>query len=145
MSGIRSIHRNPTVKGFATAASAPIYVDSDDNALKFIPAGTGTTEVVVAVAAQASGFKFAAGTGTLVTGALIVATGLSTVLGFTATVKEPATGTYLTGATEVHSINVKSITTGAVSVDGIYNSFTTGAATVSVSGTAVFYWLAVGT
>lgn len=47
MSGIRSIHRNPTVKGSATGASAPIYVDSDDNRLKMIPQGSGTTEVVL--------------------------------------------------------------------------------------------------
>lgn len=45
MSGVRSLVRNPTVKGFATAGSAPIYVDSDDNIVKLIPAGTGTTEV----------------------------------------------------------------------------------------------------
>lgn len=45
MSGIRSITRNPTVKGYAVAGSAPIYVDSDDNKLKYIPAGSGTTEV----------------------------------------------------------------------------------------------------
>lgn len=47
MSGIRSLVRNPTVKGFASGASAPIYVDSDDNKLKMIPAGSGTTEVEV--------------------------------------------------------------------------------------------------
>ena len=47
MSGIRSLHRNPTVKGTASFASAPIYVDSDDNILKVIPAGSGTTEVQV--------------------------------------------------------------------------------------------------
>lgn len=47
MSGIRSIHRNPTVKGSASFASAPIYVDSDDNRLKIIPAGTGTAEIEV--------------------------------------------------------------------------------------------------
>lgn len=45
MSGIRSITRNPTVKGFASANSAPFYVDSDDNKTKLIPAGSGTTEV----------------------------------------------------------------------------------------------------
>lgn len=52
MSGIRSIHRNPTVKGSATAASAPIYVDSDDNQLKVIPAGSGTTEIIVPLATE---------------------------------------------------------------------------------------------
>jgi len=48
MSGIRSIHRNKIVKGSASGASAPIYVDSDDNKLKMIPAGSGTTEVDIA-------------------------------------------------------------------------------------------------
>lgn len=47
MSGIRSITRGPTVKGYATPNSAPLYVDSDDNRVKCIPAGTGTTEVVL--------------------------------------------------------------------------------------------------
>lgn len=45
MSGIRSIVRYKTIKGSASDGSAPIYVDSDDNKLKFIPAGTGTTEI----------------------------------------------------------------------------------------------------
>lgn len=47
MSGIRSIARYPDPKGFATATSAPFYVDSDDNRVKVIPAGSGTTEVVL--------------------------------------------------------------------------------------------------
>jgi hypothetical protein len=47
MSGIRSITRAPSIKGFATEGSAPIYVDSDDNKLKFIPAGSGTTEIEI--------------------------------------------------------------------------------------------------
>jgi len=47
MSGIRSIHRNATLKGVGTATSAPIYVDSDDNRLKMVPTGSGTTEVVL--------------------------------------------------------------------------------------------------
>lgn len=54
MSGIRSLHRNPTVKGSASFASAPIYVDSDDNRVKLIPAGTGTTEVILQEAGGAS-------------------------------------------------------------------------------------------
>lgn len=47
MSGIRSIKRHPTLVGYATASSAPIYVDSDDNILKFVPAGSGLTEVQI--------------------------------------------------------------------------------------------------
>lgn len=44
---IRNILRDSVVRGFATAKSAPIYVDSDDNKLKVIPAGSGSTEVEV--------------------------------------------------------------------------------------------------
>jgi len=44
---IRNIRRQATVPGVATSTAAPIYVDSDDNKLKMIPAGSGTTEVEV--------------------------------------------------------------------------------------------------
>ena len=91
----------------------------------------------------ASNRFFAYGSGTLVTGAVVVATGLATVDSFTAQ-QYGATG-FATGATEVHTVFVKSITTGAVTVGGIFNAFVTGAATVSVSGTATFYWIAIGT
>ena len=143
MSGIRSITRNTVVRGPAHPASAPIYVDSDDNAVKIIPAGTGTTELAFNLAATASGFRTAVGTGTLVTGSVVVTTGLTSVLGFVASVYG-ATG-FATGATEVNKIIVGSITTGAVTVTGAFNSFVTGAATLSASGTATFYWLAFGT
>ena len=43
----RNITRRATVMGSAIPSSAPIYVDSDNNILKFIPAGSGTTEVQV--------------------------------------------------------------------------------------------------
>lgn len=57
MSGIRSLTRRPTAVGFATAGSAPIYVDSDDNRVKVIPAGSGTTEVILQEAGGASGYE----------------------------------------------------------------------------------------
>ena len=41
----RGITRGATAKGVATPTHAPIYVDSDDNIAKVIPAGSGTTEV----------------------------------------------------------------------------------------------------
>ena len=47
MSGIRSIHRGPLAKGFASGSSAPIRVDDSLNVLKYIPAGSGTTEVAI--------------------------------------------------------------------------------------------------
>ena len=59
MSGIRSITRRPTAVGYASFGTAPIFVDSDDNLLKLIPAGTGTTEVTVATS---SGLVDTAGT-----------------------------------------------------------------------------------
>lgn len=43
----RHLLRRATVLGTARADQAPIYVDSDDNKLKYIPAGSGTTEVEV--------------------------------------------------------------------------------------------------
>ena len=43
----RNIRRGSAILGAAGRAVAPIYVDSDDNKLKFIPAGSGTTEVVL--------------------------------------------------------------------------------------------------
>ena len=47
MSGIRSLYRGTALKGYASTISAPIYVDSDDNRVKLVPAGSGTTEVVL--------------------------------------------------------------------------------------------------
>lgn len=46
---IRNIRRQATnpLAAAGTPTSAPIYVDSDDNKLKMIPAGSGTTEVEV--------------------------------------------------------------------------------------------------
>lgn len=46
---IRNIRRQATnpLAAPGTPTSAPIYVDSDDNILKMIPAGSGTTEVQI--------------------------------------------------------------------------------------------------
>jgi hypothetical protein len=43
----RNIARQATVPGIATSKAAPIYVDADDNKLKMIPAGSGSTEVEI--------------------------------------------------------------------------------------------------
>lgn len=139
---VRGIARRATAVGYAHGTNAPIYVDSDDNAVKIIPAGTGSTEVVVGMAASASGFRFAAGTGALVTGTLVVATGLTSVLAFSTSLS--GTGAGATGATETVTIRVSSITTGAVSVVGSYQG-ATGTSIVSASGAETFYWIAIGT
>ena len=145
MSGVRSITRRPAIAGvgYATKTSAPIYVNDTDNSLRVIPAGTGSTEVAVMLTAQTGAVKTAFGSGALVSGSGTVATGLLTVSAFQAEVYG-ATG-FATGATEVSNIMVASITTGAVTVKGIFNAFATGAATLSASGTATFYWQAIGT
>ena len=149
MSGIRSITRRGTGATFpAGPASAPIYVTSSGatgsvNALLIVPAGTGSTEIAVGLAATASGFRFAAGTGTLASGVVVVATGLSTVLSFTTTMS--STGATATGATEVETVYVDSITTGAVTVAGAYHSGTAAVMVPSTASSNVFYWLAFGT
>ena len=43
----RNIARQATVPGVATTKAVPVYVDSDDNIMKMIPAGSGTTEVQI--------------------------------------------------------------------------------------------------
>lgn len=53
---VRSVVRRATVLGVATPVNAPVYVDSDDNKLKMIPAGSGTTEVEVADVSSAQTF-----------------------------------------------------------------------------------------
>ena len=62
MSGVRSLTRTPTVKGSASAAVAPIYVDSDDNRVKVIPGGSGsTTEIILQEAGGAASYEAASG------------------------------------------------------------------------------------
>ena len=50
-----NIYRGAAVRGSATPTAALIYVDSDDNLLKMVPAGSGTTEVTVATLGGAFG------------------------------------------------------------------------------------------
>ena len=137
----RGIYRAASVKGYAMPTNAPVYVNSSDNLIHIIPAGTGSTEVIVPTQTSTSGARMAAGSGSRVSGAATVATGLTSVLSFTAGLS--GTGARATGATEVAQLSVSSITTGSVSLIGMYS---TAAATwvTSVSGTSGFYWTAVG-
>lgn len=137
----RGFYRSPTVKGYATPTNAPCYVSSGDNLLHLIPAGTGSTEVIIPVATSTSGARFAAGTAALVSGSATIATGLTSVLSFTATLI--STGTTATGVTEVCFPFVSSITTGSVVLQGAYQTsadFTQ----ASAAGTGSFYWIAIG-
>lgn len=54
MSGVRSLYRGATLKGYATPAGAPIYVDNDDNRVKYVPAGSGSAEVILQEASGAA-------------------------------------------------------------------------------------------
>jgi hypothetical protein len=143
MSGIRSITRRATAAGYATAGSAPLYVNSSDNSVRVIPIGSGTAEVSLAQTVSTGAVKIAAGTGTFVSGTVTVATGLATCTSFNATLI--GTGATATGATEIEQCVVASITTGAVVVNGSYHSGTAAVMVQSVSGTAAFYWQAYGT
>lgn len=53
---IRSIRRQATVPGgyIGTANAAPIYVDSDDNILKYVPGGAGSSTEVQVLDASAT-------------------------------------------------------------------------------------------
>lgn len=68
----RSIRRGPTAVGYATPTAAPVYVDSDDNKLKFIPAGSGTTEVEIVDASTAQTLTNKTLTAPVITGASVV-------------------------------------------------------------------------
>lgn len=87
--------------------------------------------------------KIAYGTGTFVSGAVVVATGLTLCSAFAATLI--GTGATATGATEIERVVVASITTGAVTCNGSYHSGTAAVMVQSVSGTASFYYVACGT
>lgn len=50
---VRNLVRAASVKGYATPTSGPIYIDSASNRVKVIPAGSGTTEVVLQEASGA--------------------------------------------------------------------------------------------
>lgn len=50
----RMLRRNAAILGAAFADRAPIYVDADDNQVKLIPAGSGTTEILVPSAGAAT-------------------------------------------------------------------------------------------
>lgn len=169
---VRAIARRATVLGIpAHPSTAPIYVDLDDNIVKIVPAGTGSTEVQIIDASSAQtltnktlttptiassssipyvqdatgagSIKVARGTGTFVTGTVVIATGLDTVDAFVATLEGTGAGT--SGASEIERVNVSSITTGAVSCVGSYHSATAGTSVISASGTSTFRWIAFGT
>lgn len=61
---VRGLYRGATPIGSATATNAPIYVDSDDNQLKVLPNGAGTTSERIV---QTAGGSVATAAATLTT------------------------------------------------------------------------------
>jgi hypothetical protein len=49
-----NLYRGTAVRGYATPTSAPIYVSNSDNRIRVIPAGSGSTEVILQEASGAS-------------------------------------------------------------------------------------------
>lgn len=92
---VRGIHRSATIVGEATGGHAPIYVDSDDNKLKMIPAGSGTTEVEVVDASSAQTLTNKTVTGSLGTNSVEVVTATNVI-----TAAESGSTFFLNSATE---------------------------------------------
>lgn len=97
---------------------------------------------IIEVAAVDGPYRFAGGTGTLVTGSVVITTGLSVVTGFTCSLN--VAGDTATGATDAETVRVTAITTGAVTVGKLTHSATAAIALATASGTSSFYWIAVG-
>jgi hypothetical protein len=74
---VRGLRRGATIIGEATDTHAPIYIDSDDNILKVIPAGTGTTEVQVVDASSTQTLTNKTLTSPTITGATLSTATLS--------------------------------------------------------------------
>jgi hypothetical protein len=98
-----NLYRGKNVRGYATPVSAPIYVDSDDNKAKFIPAGSGTTEVELVDASSAQTLTNKTLTAPVITGSLGVDT-VETVAATNAiTAAESGSIFFLNHATEFDS------------------------------------------
>lgn len=139
----RSIRRGATVTGYANDADAPIYVDSDDNILKFIPAGSGTTEVQLVDASSAQTLTNKTLTNPAITGPAPVAYTTGTSLSLT----QALHANRVVHVTDVASAYVLPASTGGGDKYTIHLGATqTGAGTIKVAnstdvmqGTAVLF------
>lgn len=104
--------------------------------------GTDPGNDIVELVADGGGYRVAAGTGTMVAGAATVTTGLNAITGFTVMLK--GTGNTSAGVTGTESMRIQTITTGAVTVGGLWHSNTASVSVNDVTGTNSFYWIAVG-
>ena len=137
---IRSVVRCPEPKGYATPDNAPLFVDADDNQLKLIPAGTGSTVVPIMQGITGAVAKIAGGTGALVTGALSFASGLTTIVSAWANPAAQPTGT----GTASMQILVPTWATGALTVTAYSVASVTGGTAAASTSTGAFTWGAIG-
>ena len=157
---VRSIRRQSVNPGAysGTANAAPIYVDSDDNILKVIPAGSGTTEVQVVDASSTQTLTNKTLTSPTITGAtltspvgavaaeIVTTTNviaaaesnttfiLNSATAFVSTLPTPALGLrfkFVIGATPPSGGNHTVVTTGATNI--IYGAAEVAGAVVAAS------------
>jgi hypothetical protein len=138
---VHGIARRATVNGVATPTTAPVYVDSDDNKLKMIPAGSGTTEIDLVDVSSTQTLTNKTLTSPVVTGQ-------------TGSLTSPAiTSPAITGS-PTSTITLSSITTAtaapAVAASGttyVFNRATGIAVTLPLeaSSTGVWYRFVIGT
>ena len=136
----RGIYRGASQRGYATVTNAPIRVDSTTNLPMLNGAGSGTTETPLMVSATASGVRIAAGSGALLTGALTIATGLTTILSASADSGGQPTGT---GTASAQLLGCTWVT-GALTVTAYSISSVTGATIAASTSTGSFAWFAIG-
>ena len=125
-----NIVRRPTIIGPATPNSAPIYVDSDDNILKFIPAGSGTTQVQLIDASSVQTLTNKTVTSPSFTGTLLLADGTLGVpaLAFTS---DPDNGLYRNGENtlgtsgHLHVSGNITVTNAVFGLDGKHRFYST--------------------
>lgn len=127
---VRGISRSDTINGDATGSNAPIYVDSDDNKLKMIPAGSGTTEVELIDASTVQTLTNKTLTNPVINGAL--GTQLSEVVAATNVITAAESGStfFLNSATEF-------VSTLPAPALGLYFCFIVAAAPSGASYTVV--------
>lgn len=125
----------------STSLGSPrLYIDVDTNILYFKSEGDGGwVPINASISGVASGYKIARGE-TALDGSnpTPVVTGLTTVVGFTATLK----GTAAPG--DNTSVLTADISSGTVNVYAWKNTGGTDPTLVASTGTESFYWIAVG-
>ena len=98
---IRGIYRGATAVGYATPTNGPIYIDSADNRVKTIPAGSAAVAVILQEAGGASGYERLITTRVLTAADSGKIFGLALAGGFTVTLPALAAGLRYTFIVEV--------------------------------------------